>query len=219
VQNLSGGKALLPEGADGESIVALGQADAVPVGEEMGVEVGRGGKEKGSLEENLAGGGFEEVAAADYFGDLGVGVVDHAGELVRRKPVFAPDEEVAEGFAGYEGLWAEVFVFESDNGFIGDAKAVVDVGLEECFALLHVKSGAADAWVDGLVIGVFVRCVHHGGEVFAAAMTGVDVPGDEELVESFAVEGEAVGLVENRRLPPDAEPGEVFEDGFGEVWL
>ena len=70
---------MLPEGADGESIVALGQADAVPVGEEMGVEVGRGGKKKGALEEDLAGGGFEEVAAADYFGDVGVGVVDNTG--------------------------------------------------------------------------------------------------------------------------------------------
>ena len=79
LQNLGGRETLLAEGTDGEGIVALGQADAVLVGEEMGVEVGRGGKEKGALEEDLAGGGFEEVAAADYFGDLGVGVVDDTG--------------------------------------------------------------------------------------------------------------------------------------------
>ena len=45
----------------------------------LGVEVGWGGKAQGALEEDLAGSGFEEVAAADYFGDAGVGVVDDAG--------------------------------------------------------------------------------------------------------------------------------------------
>jgi hypothetical protein len=52
-------EALLPEGADGEGVVALVEADAVFVGEELGVEVGGRGK-------------AQEVAAADYFGDFGV---------------------------------------------------------------------------------------------------------------------------------------------------
>jgi hypothetical protein len=50
-------------------------------------------------------------------------------------------------------------------------------------------------------------------------MTGVDVTVDEELVEGSAVEGEALRLIEDRCLPRDAKPNEVFEDGFGEVWL
>ena len=40
------------------------------VGEKVGVEVGGRGKIEGALEEDLAGSGFEEVAAADYFGDV-----------------------------------------------------------------------------------------------------------------------------------------------------
>ena len=64
---------------DGEGVVALGEAGAALVGEEVGVEVGGRGEIEGALEEELAGGGLEEVAAADYFGDLGVGVVDYAG--------------------------------------------------------------------------------------------------------------------------------------------
>ena len=72
-------KALLTEGADGDGVVALGEADTVLVGEELGVEVGGSGEIEGALEKNLAGGGFEEVATTDYFGDLGVGVVDDAG--------------------------------------------------------------------------------------------------------------------------------------------
>ena len=79
LEDLGGGEALLAEGADGEGVVALGEADAVLVGEELGVEVGGRGEVEGALEEDLAGGGFEEVAAADYFGDLHVCVVDYAG--------------------------------------------------------------------------------------------------------------------------------------------
>jgi len=50
-------------------------------------------------------------------------------------------------------------------------------------------------------------------------MTGVDVTVDEELVEGSAVQREALRLIEERCLPRDAKPGEVFEDGFGKVWL
>jgi hypothetical protein len=69
----------LTEGSDSEGIVTLGEADAVLVGKELGVEVGGGGDVEGSLEKDLAGSGFEEVAAADYFGDVGAGVVDDTG--------------------------------------------------------------------------------------------------------------------------------------------
>ena len=64
----------MAEGADGEGVVALGETEAMLVGEEMSVEVGWDGEVEGALEEELAGGGFEEVASADYFGDLGVGL-------------------------------------------------------------------------------------------------------------------------------------------------
>ena len=78
-ENVDWREALLAESADGEGVVAFGEADAVLVGEELGVEVGGRGEVEGALEEDLAGGGFEEVAAADNFGDLRIGVVDDAG--------------------------------------------------------------------------------------------------------------------------------------------
>ena len=59
--------------------MALGQAEAVGVAHEVGVEVGGCGVVEGSLQEDLAGRGFEEVAASDDFGDLGEGVVYCAG--------------------------------------------------------------------------------------------------------------------------------------------
>ena len=82
MEDLGRRKALSPEGADGEGVVAFGEADAVLVGEELGVVIDGRRKQEGALEEDLAGGGLEEVAAADYFGDLSVCVVDDAGQLV-----------------------------------------------------------------------------------------------------------------------------------------
>jgi hypothetical protein len=114
-------------------------------------------------------------------------------------------------------LRAEVFVFEVDYGAVGNAEAVVDVGLESFFALLFVESWAAGAWVDGFVIDIFVGRVHHGGEIFATAVARVNLSGDEELIEGFSVEREALGLIEDWRLPRDVEPCEVFEDGFGKL--
>ena len=83
------------------------------------------------MEENLACGGFEEVARADDLGDVGLCVVDYVGELVAGKTVFAPDEEVAEVAACGEVLWALVKVYEVDRLVVGDAEAVVGIRLQE----------------------------------------------------------------------------------------
>jgi hypothetical protein len=162
LEDLSGRKALLPEGADGQRVMALGEAGALLVGKELGVEVCRRWKVEGVLEKDLAGGGFEEIAAADYFGDLHCCVVDHAGELVAGKTGivrmvakgFSPNEEVAEVFACGEGLGAEVLVCETDDGSVGNAKAVVDVVLEGRFVLRHIRSRAADTGVYGFVVWI-----------------------------------------------------------------
>jgi hypothetical protein len=112
LEDLGGRKALSPEGADGEGVVALGEASAVLVREQLGVEVNGRWEVEGALKEELAGSGFEKVAAADYFGNLHVCAVGGAGELVAgeagvRRVVakgFAPDKEVAKVFACGKGL-------------------------------------------------------------------------------------------------------------------
>ena len=114
---------------------------------------------------------------------------------------------------------AEVFVFETNYDAVGGAETIVDVGLERRVMLVCVAGRAADAWVNGFVVGVFVRGVHHRCEIFAAAVARVDLSGDEELIEGFAIVREALGLIEDGLVPGDAEPGQVFEDGFGEVWF
>lgn len=86
----------------------------------------------------MAGGGLEEVAASDDFGDGCEGVVDNAGELVAGQADvrgvggkgLAPDEEVAEVNARGEGLRAGMEVDEGDGGVVGDAETVVSGGEE-----------------------------------------------------------------------------------------
>ena len=213
--------------------MAFGEADAVGVAEQRGVEVGDGGQVERALEQDLAGGGFEQVGAADDFGDALVGVVDDAGELVAGQADVGgvageratPDEEVAEGIfgcgggvSGGEGLGAEVAVGEAYGFAVGDAQAVVGGGEE----LRRGVGGAAAAGVEGFVVGmgigvgVFVGRLRHLGQVAAGAGARIDVAGGEELFEGGAVGGQAGGLREHGRLPGDAEPGEVFEHGGDE---
>jgi hypothetical protein len=54
------------------------------------VEVGGSGEVEGSLEEDLAGGGFEEVSSANDFGGVCGCVVDYGGELIARDSVSRP---------------------------------------------------------------------------------------------------------------------------------
>jgi hypothetical protein len=79
LQDLGGCETLLAEGPDGEGVVTLCQTDAVLVGEEMGVKVRWGLQTKSALEQDLASGRFEEVMSADYFSDVCIGIIDHAG--------------------------------------------------------------------------------------------------------------------------------------------
>ena len=120
MEDLGRRKALSPEGADGEGVVALGEASAVLVRKELGVEVSGSGEVEGALKEELADGGLQEVAASDYCGNLHVCAVDDAGVLVAgeagvRRVVakgFAPDEEVAKVFACGKGLRTQAKVCE-----------------------------------------------------------------------------------------------------------
>src|ERR1700730_12950505 len=129
-EDFGGGEAAFAQGAEGEGVVAFGEADSCGVGEQAGVEVRGGGEVEGALEEDLARGGFEQVTAADYFGYIHGGVVDYAGELVAGDSVLAPDEEVAEVLAGGEGAEAEGAIFERNGLAVGDEEAVVGVEFE-----------------------------------------------------------------------------------------
>jgi len=48
-----------------------------------------------TIEEQLPESGAEQISAANHFGDLHGGIVDHHGELVGRHVVFPPDDKIA----------------------------------------------------------------------------------------------------------------------------
>jgi hypothetical protein len=121
-----------------------------------------------------------------------------------------PDEEVAEVFAGGEGLRTEVAVDKGDGFAVGDSEAVV--GIRD-YGLWEFIGRAAAAVVDGLVV-IVVRCLSHTGKFFAAAVAGVGTASLEEALKGIAVEGYAFGLREHWRLPFDTQPHEVFDHGF-----
>ncbi len=78
-EDLLGCLALLAEGADGEGVVALGETLAVGVGDEGAVIPGGRSPVEGAVEQELAGGGDEEILAANDLGDAHEVVIDDDG--------------------------------------------------------------------------------------------------------------------------------------------
>jgi len=65
-------------------------------------------------QQDLAGGGSQQVSATDHFGDTHGGVIRHDRELVGRDIVAPPDHEIPEILAGHEALRALAKVGEGD---------------------------------------------------------------------------------------------------------
>src|ERR1017187_8195999 len=67
-----------------------------------------------AVQENLAGGGLEQILAADDFGDLHRRVVHYDRQLVSRNIIVPPDDEIAKIFSGDELLRAAVAIDEGN---------------------------------------------------------------------------------------------------------
>lgn len=158
--------------------------------------VGWGLKAEGAVQEELAGGGEEEIGPADDFGDLMRCIVDNTGELVAWQLVRAPDDEVAKVASGNEGLGPEVGVVEFDGFAVGDAESPGD-GTAGRARWGDGRGGRGKVWrraADAGVNGFFVAEIWggDGGEdVFAGTRAGVKSVRILELFEGGAVEWEA----------------------------
>ncbi len=209
--------------------MALGEAASVVVHDERAVEPRGVGIAQRAVEQDLAGGGLEEVRAANDLRDAHGVVIDHAGELVAGDSVAAPYDEVAEVDAGDEALGAEVEVVEGDHLAWGDAEAPVKAermalgdGRERIF-------GSAGAGVDGFVVvaggGGFMGRGEGGGEVFAGAVAGIKEAAEEQAAPGLDVGAVALALEVWRArtahvwplMPADAEPEEIFYGGGGKL--
>ena len=203
------------EGAEGEGVVAFGEPLAGGVGDERAVKKCGSRNTEGAEEEELAERGFDEVGAADDLGDVEIGVVDGAGELVAGDVVFAPDEEVAEVAAGDGALRAEVEIVEDELFVVGDAEA--PVGLD---AIGEWWERGVGRRTEGFGIDRFVvemRGAGGFGDVAARTRAGEDESGGVEAGECGAVEREALALREEGAVPADAEPVEIFLESGDEL--
>src|SRR3984885_6261271 len=182
------------------------------------------------VEKHLAGGGPEEISAADDLRDAHGGIVDYAGELIGRYAVAPPDQEVSEVVAGDEALGSEVLVMKFDGASIGYSEAPVDAG-GGVLVLAFARSWrvwqrpAGSGIVGALVVFIFVRSADHRGEVFAAAPAGIEIsaitegaPGGEIVVAALALAVRAIRPSEIVSfLPFDSQPVQVFDHGVDEL--
>lgn len=105
--------------------MSFGQPFTGLVAQQWAVVEDWGGEVQCPVEEDLAGGGTEEIGPAHHFGDLHGVVIDHDGELVGRGIILAPDHEVTEVFSGDELLCSLASVLERDGFAVGNAEAPV----------------------------------------------------------------------------------------------
>ena len=81
---------------------------------------------QGAIEQDLAGGGLEQVGAAHHFRYSHSRVVGHAGKLVAGHAVAPPDDKVSKVAAGHKALRAEIPILEVDGFAVGNAESPVD---------------------------------------------------------------------------------------------
>ncbi len=81
---------------------------------------------EGLIEQDLFGGGEQQIFAPyDLRNGHGM-VIGHDGEFVAGKPVFAPHDEVSKIYASGKGNVAEALVLKANNDAIGNLKTPVD---------------------------------------------------------------------------------------------
>ncbi len=219
-----GGVAGFAEFTEAEGAVAFGEALAAGIDHQGGVvELGRLEAE-GFVEEQLAGGGDEQVLAADDLGHAHGGVVDHHGQFVGGDAVLAPDKEVAEIAQALELAGAEPDVVENDLPIVGHSEAPVD--LTGGFGVHAGSDGRAPVFgidrLGGFVLGV--GRLGGAGHVLTGFVAGIDValvfqalPGFEEKMMALTLDiGSEIAADIGTFVPVAAEPAEVLDGTAGE---
>jgi hypothetical protein len=98
----------MPQGANAERIVTLGEAYAGLIPYQIAVIEAGSFPVESSIEEKLARGGLEEIGSAYHFGNPHCVVVRNTGELVRGNVVSAPDHKIPKVGSGVVDLRPEM---------------------------------------------------------------------------------------------------------------
>ncbi len=227
-EDIRGRFSALAQGLEGERVVALGKALSGGVCDKGTVIPQWRRETEGAVEQELAGGGPDEIGTANNFRDAHGGVIDDDGELVGGDIVSPPDEEVTEIATSDKALRAEVLVEELDGFSVGHSESPVHAD-GRCGGIGDVTGKrAAGSGVEGLIVFLrlrFVGCLCGTLEILAGTFAGIDGAGVEELLPGGEIEVAALALRVGSEgaadvgafLPADSEPAQVFDHGLLEV--
>lgn len=164
----------------------------------------RGWQAQGPLQEDLAGGGDEQVGAAYHPTDVLPGIVKHHRQVIGMDPIGPADHEIAHALADHLTLGPLNPVAEPDLGAIGaqaqDPRSRALWGV--------VAAGSGIDWAIG-------PHQARGGHLSAAAAAGVGEPRVREPSECLLVGRGADALMEYLAVPVQPEGIEVVQDLAG----
>ena len=214
--------------------MAFGQADSLFVRHQRAViELGRRHPER-AIQQQLPGGGREQIGAAHHLGDPHRRVVHHDRKLVSRNAIVPPDDEIAEVLARDELLRPAMAVSERNPlavrhaetpvPFEGRAACVIRV--ERALLVTQLELLAAGSWIHRLILAL-VRRRQRPPHVRPRASAGINEPAGQKSSHCGQVELAPLALVVwperpatiRPFLPFKAEPFQVFEHGADKLQL
>jgi uncharacterized protein YqgC (DUF456 family) len=194
---------LIGEVGEGDGTVTFGETRSIPVQNHRDVRVLGRRRAEQSREIRLPGCRAQQIVTPYHLVDAGRGVVDDHGQVVRRRPVVATQDEVVD-------VAGERTVQRIVDGELRDVGAQPDRGRPGAASLITLGIGEIAA---GAGVGT-LRGVWRGRRVkdlptSAEALEGAPLGG--QPVDHRRVHVAALGLTDHRLGPPDAERCEVSE--------
>ena len=207
------GLALVAEGLDFESARAFGQAVSLGITYERAVEPLRRLRAEGMMQEDLAGGGGEEIGAPDDLRYSSENVVHHNREFVGRDVVAVPNQKIAKVSAGEFFDSTEISIPKGNRLPVRHAKPPIQAGRGgEGFCFLRIASPMTR-------VNWFFAMRGEGGYFLPRMMTGVEKAGIAEALPGFEIMGAALTLKKRLPVPIEAQPFQVLHGGGGELGL
>src|SRR5277367_1206557 len=173
-----------------------------------------------AIEQELPGGGKQQVFAAHDLGDLHRRVVHHHGQLISRNAIVPPHDKIAKVPSSDKTLRAEMAVGEGDAFGLRNAEAPG----ESSSGNVRGRSAPACAWVNQFILGGVRR---GGGGLNVPARAGARINGaaPNEFLQCLPVKRQPGAL--NIRsiwpatirplLPLESKPAKVLDHGDGKL--
>ena len=208
------GPSRIPVARDRPRVVTLGETFALPVADEVVVQIRRGGQVEEVLEDHVDRRRLGQIRAARDEGDALRRVVQRHGEVVGGGEVAARDDHVTDGGAEGFGRHRPARPALAPAGISGHPR--VEPQRHARRSGPGSRGVAARPRIDDPVRAVqrhaLLRCGGGGGDVPAVAAAGVERAHGPEPVERIRIDVHTAGLAHDRLRPVEAEPVQVAPD-------